>query len=32
MTDWHWPADDIYGEFDGKVKYGRLLKPGQDAG
>lgn len=30
--DWGWPELDAYGEFDGKVKYGRLLKPGQDPG
>ena len=30
--DWGWPELDTYGEFDGKVKYGRLLKPGQDPG
>jgi len=27
-----WPELGVYGEFDGKVKYGRLLKPGQDPG
>lgn len=32
ITDWAWPADGLLGEFDGKVKYGRLLKPGQDPG
>lgn len=32
VTDWHWPAQKSYGEFDGKVKYGRLLKPGQEPG
>lgn len=30
--DWGWPEHHLYGEFDGKVKYGRLLRPGQDAG
>lgn len=30
--DWGWPELDRYGEFDGKIKYGRLLKPGQDPG
>lgn len=28
-TDFWWPAHRLVGEFDGKVKYGRLLKPGQ---
>ncbi len=32
VTDWHWAAYNLYGEFDGKVKYGRLLKPEQDPG
>ncbi len=31
-TDWAWPEHELLGEFDGRVKYGRLLKPGQDAG
>ena len=31
-TDWAWPALGLLGEFDGKVKYGRLLKPGMEAG
>lgn len=30
--DWCWPQLGSFGEFDGKVKYGRLLKPGQDPG
>jgi len=30
--DWGWPELGAYGEFDGKTKYGRLLKPGQDVG
>jgi hypothetical protein len=30
--DWGWPRQKTYGEFDGKIKYGRLLKPGQTAG
>ena len=30
-TDWGWPDHKVLGEFDGKVKYGKLLKPGQDA-
>jgi hypothetical protein len=32
ITDWWWPAQRTYGEFDGQVKYGRLLRPGQQAG
>lgn len=31
-TDWAWPEERTFGEFDGRVKYGRLLKPGQDPG
>ena len=31
-TDWAWPKARGLGEFDGRVKYGRLLKPGQDPG
>lgn len=31
-TDWGWPRLRGLGEFDGKVKYGRLLKPDQDPG
>ncbi|MDP2773874.1 MAG: type IV toxin-antitoxin system AbiEi family antitoxin domain-containing protein [Nocardioides sp.] len=30
--DWGWPAHGLLGEFDGRVKYGRLLKPGQEPG
>lgn len=30
--DWAWPERRLLGEFDGAIKYGRLLKPGQDAG
>ncbi len=30
--DWGWPKARLLGEFDGEVKYGRLLRPGQDAG
>lgn len=30
--DWAWPGHELLGEFDGRVKYGRLLRPGQDAG
>ena len=31
-TDFGWPEFHTVGEFDGKVKYGRLLRPGQDPG
>jgi hypothetical protein len=31
-TDFAWPALRTVGEFDGQVKYGRLLKPGQEPG
>jgi hypothetical protein len=31
-VDFGWPQFRAVGEFDGKVKYGRLLKPGQDPG
>jgi hypothetical protein len=30
--DWGWPEHHLLGEFDGKVKYGRLLRPEQDPG
>jgi hypothetical protein len=32
LTDFAWPERGVLGEFDGKVKYGRLLRPGQEAG
>lgn len=32
ICDWGWVKDGLYGEFDGRQKYGRLLKPGQDPG
>lgn len=32
ITDWWWASKRVLGEFDGKVKYGRLLKRGQDPG
>lgn len=32
VVDFAWPAYDVYGEFDGKIKFGRLLRPGQSAG
>lgn len=31
-SDFAWPTMGTLGEFDGRVKYGRLLRPGQDAG
>jgi hypothetical protein len=31
-TDFGWPEHRTVGEFDGRVKYGRLLQPGQDPG
>lgn len=31
-TDFCWPEQRTVGEFDGRVKYGRLLRPGQSAG
>lgn len=31
-VDFAWPRQRCVGEFDGRVKYGRLLRPGQDAG
>lgn len=31
-TDWAWLGEGVLGEFDGWMKYGRLLKPGQDPG
>lgn len=30
--DFAWQDGRLLGEFDGRVKYGRLLRPGQDAG
>jgi hypothetical protein len=32
ITDFAWPELRLLGEFDGKVKYGRLLKPGEQPG
>lgn len=31
-VDFAWPKLRLVGEFDGRVKYGRLLRPGQDPG
>lgn len=28
-TDFAWPAHRLLGEFDGRIKYGRLLRPGE---
>lgn len=32
ITDWAWPEHNGLGEFDGRLKYGRALRPGQDPG
>lgn len=32
ICDWCWPERGVLGEFDGRVKYGRLLRPGQEPG
>jgi hypothetical protein len=32
ITDFAWPEYGLLGEFDGKIKYGRLLKPGEEPG
>jgi hypothetical protein len=31
-TDFAWEEARLVGEFDGRIKYGRLLRPGQDPG
>ena len=31
-TDFAWPEQRTVGEFDGRIKYGRLLRPGQQPG
>ena len=31
-TDFAWEDHRLVGEFDGRVKYGRFLRPGEDAG
>jgi predicted transcriptional regulator of viral defense system len=31
-VDFGWPDHGTVGEFDGRIKYGRLLRPGQDIG
>ena len=32
IVDWAWPQFQLFGEFDGRVKYGKMLKPGQSPG
>ncbi len=32
VCDWRWRRPDVLGEFDGRIKYGRLLRPGQEPG
>lgn len=32
ISDFAWPQHRLLGEFDGKVKYGRLLQPGEESG
>jgi len=32
ICDWAWPQLGLLGEFDGRVKYGRLLAPGAEPG
>ena len=32
VCDFGWPELGVYGEFDGRIKYGRLLKRGQQPG
>lgn len=29
LSDWGWKRHRLLGEFDGRIKYGRLLRPGQ---
>jgi hypothetical protein len=31
-SDYSWHGGRLLGEFDGKIKYGRLLKPGESPG
>jgi hypothetical protein len=31
-TDFAWEDAGVVGEFDGRIKYGRLLRPGQEPG
>ena len=32
ITDFAWPDLRLLGEFDGRIKYGRLLKEGEEPG
>lgn len=32
IVDWAWPQFRLFGEFDGRVKYGKHLRPGQTPG
>jgi hypothetical protein len=32
VTDFAWPSHRLLGEFDGRIKYGRLLRPGEQPG
>lgn len=32
VTDWAWPEHRTFGEFDGRSKYGRYLRPGESPG
>jgi hypothetical protein len=32
VSDFGWEKHQLLGEFDGRVKYGRLLKPGEEPG
>ncbi len=32
ITDFAWPEHELFGEFDGRVKYGRLLREGEEPG
>jgi hypothetical protein len=32
VSDFQWKQQRLLGEFDGKIKYGRLLKPGEEPG
>jgi hypothetical protein len=32
VSDFAWPEHQLLGEFDGRLKYGRYLRPGEDAG
>ena len=32
ISDFAWPSLGLLGEFDGRIKYGRLLRPGEEPG